>query len=124
MKKIIVFIMAMMTMHTMTAQELKQFTLEDLNFGGKNYRKMVPENRMYEWKGEMPVRQDKRPKAERQAPYCDKEADHQLYVTDAAGTKHQLTTDGSREIEPHGLLPHGPEHGDRLSASEHLRAHR
>ena len=90
--------MAMMTMHTMTAQELKQFTLEDLNFGGKNYRKMVPENRMYEWKGEMPVRQDKRPKAERQAPYCDKEADHQLYVTDAAGTKHQLTTDGSREI--------------------------
>ena len=52
--------MAMMTISSLTAQELKQFTLEDLNFGGKNYRKMVPENRMYEWKGEMPVRLEKR----------------------------------------------------------------
>ena len=58
--------MAMMTISSLTAQELKQFTLEDLNFGGKNYRKMVPENRMYEWKGEMPVRLEKRQKQERQ----------------------------------------------------------
>ncbi len=45
-----------MAMTTMTglhgqadAQSLKQFTLEDLNFGGKNYRKFVPENRYLEW---------------------------------------------------------------------------
>ena len=90
--------MAMMTISSLTAQELKQFTLEDLNFGGKNYRKMVPENRMYEWKGEMPVRLEKRQKQERQKPFAEKEEDHQLYVTDAEGVKHQLTTDGSREI--------------------------
>jgi len=98
MKKLITFIMAMMTISSLTAQELKQFTLEDLNFGGKNYRKMVPENRMYEWKGEMPVRLEKRQKQERQKPFAEKEEDHQLYVTDAEGVKHQLTTDGSREI--------------------------
>ena len=98
MKKLITFIMAMMTISSLTAQELKQFTLEDLNFGGKNYRKMVPENRMYEWKGEMPVRLEKRQKQERQKPLAEKEEDHQLYVTDAEGVKHQLTTDGSREI--------------------------
>ena len=88
----------MMTISSLTAQELKQFTLEDLNFGGKNYRKMVPENRMYEWKGELPVRLEKRQKQERQKPFAEKEEDHQLYVTDAEGVKHQLTTDGSREI--------------------------
>jgi dipeptidyl-peptidase-4 len=98
MKKLITFIMAMMTISSLTAQELKQFTLEDLNFGGKNYRKMVPENRMYKWKGEMPVRLEKRQKQERQKPFAEKEEDHQLYVTDAEGVKHQLTTDGSREI--------------------------
>ena len=98
MKKLITFIMAMMTISSLTAQELKQFTLEDLNFGGKNYRKMVPENRMYEWKGEMPVRLEKRQKQERQKPFAEKEEDHQLYVTDTEGVKHQLTTDGSREI--------------------------
>ena len=97
MRKIIVFIMAMMTM-SMSAQELKKFTLEDLNFGGKNYRKMVPENRMYEWKGEMPVRLEKRERPEQTKPFAQKEDDNQLYVTDAEGVKHKLTTDGSREI--------------------------
>ena len=53
---------------------------------------------MYEWKGEMPVRLEKRQKQERQKPFAEKEEDHQLYVTDAEGVKHQLTTDGSREI--------------------------
>ena len=102
--------MAMMTISSLTAQELKQFTLEDLNFGGKNYRKMVPENRMYEWKGEMPVRLEKRQKQERQKPFAEKEEDHQLYVTDAEGVKHQLTTDGSREIA-YGEAVHRNEFG-------------
>ena len=110
MKKLITFIMAMMTISSLTAQELKQFTLEDLNFGGKNYRKMVPENRMYEWKGEMPVRLEKRQKQERQKPFAEKEEDHQLYVTDAEGVKHQLTTDGSREIA-YGEAVHRNEFG-------------
>ena len=29
------------------AQQLKQFTLEDLNFGGKNYKQMSPETKDY-----------------------------------------------------------------------------
>jgi len=36
----------------------KQFTLEDLNFGGNNYRNMVPENRYTTWWGDRLVRLD------------------------------------------------------------------
>ena len=38
----------------MTAQQ--QFTLEDLNFGGKNYRNMIPQNRSLTWWGDQLVR--------------------------------------------------------------------
>ncbi|MGN0069983.1 MAG: DPP IV N-terminal domain-containing protein [Prevotella sp.] len=41
----------------MYAQE-KLFTLEDLNYGGSNYRNMVPENRYYTWWGDRLVRTD------------------------------------------------------------------
>ena len=37
-----------------TAQ--KEFTLEDLNFGGTNYRNMIPKNRTIVWWGNVPVR--------------------------------------------------------------------
>ena len=36
----------------MNAQDRKLFTLEDLNFGGKNYRNLLPENKWYEWWGD------------------------------------------------------------------------
>ena len=39
-----------------SAQELKQFTLEDLNFGGTNYEKMIPQNRTLRWWGDQLVR--------------------------------------------------------------------
>ncbi len=42
--------------------QAKQFTLEDLNFGGVNYRKFVPENRWTTWWGDELVRLD--------AEYC------------------------------------------------------
>ena len=38
----------------MTAQQ--QFTLEDLNFGGKNYRNMIPQNKSLTWWGDQLVR--------------------------------------------------------------------
>lgn len=41
-----------------TAQEKKHFTLEDLNFGGVNYRAHRPENRYTEWWGDRLVRLD------------------------------------------------------------------
>ena len=34
----------------------QQFTLEDLNFGGKNYRNMIPQNRSLTWWGDQLVR--------------------------------------------------------------------
>jgi dipeptidyl-peptidase-4 len=42
---------------TLTAQN-KLFTLEDLNFGGNNYRKMTPENRFTTWWGDQLIRLD------------------------------------------------------------------
>ncbi|MGP1351297.1 MAG: DPP IV N-terminal domain-containing protein [Hoylesella marshii] len=42
----------------MTTAQNKLFTLEDLNFGGTNYRNMIPENRYATWWGDELVRQD------------------------------------------------------------------
>ena len=36
----------------------KQFTLEDLNFGGNNYRNMIPSSKYYTWWGDQLVRYD------------------------------------------------------------------
>ena len=44
---------------SMSAQDLKSFTLEDLNFGGNNYRNMQPQNRVCTWWGDRLVRLDK-----------------------------------------------------------------
>ena len=43
---------------SMSAQEEKLFTLEDLNFGGNNYRNMQPKNRWYAWWGDELIRTD------------------------------------------------------------------
>ena len=43
----------------MSAQELKHFTLEDLNFGGTNYRNMIPKNRPCVWWGDQLVHVEK-----------------------------------------------------------------
>lgn len=40
---------------SLTATAQKQFTLEDLNFGGTNYRNMVPANRNIVWMGDKPL---------------------------------------------------------------------
>ena len=48
----LVLILSMLTLLPQTdniiAQD-KQFTLEDLNFGGNNYRNMVPKNKYHGW---------------------------------------------------------------------------
>lgn len=41
-----------------SAQDLKQFTLEDLNFGGENYRKFIPERLYTTWWGDQLMYQD------------------------------------------------------------------
>lgn len=45
---------------TMTASAQKSFTLEDLNFGGKNYRNMTPRTQYHAWWGDELVRLDKK----------------------------------------------------------------
>ena len=64
-KTIICAIMAAMmaigSTTTATAQastNMKEFTLEDLNFGGTNYRNMIPGNRWLTWWGDQLVRLD------------------------------------------------------------------
>jgi len=42
----------------MTAQEKKLFTLEDLNFGGNNYRNLLPQNMWLTWWGDQLMYQD------------------------------------------------------------------
>lgn len=42
----------------MQAQQLKQFTLEDLNFGGTNYRNIIPKNMYLTWWGDRLMYQD------------------------------------------------------------------
>ena len=57
----LVLILSMLTLLPQTdiiiAQD-KQFTLEDLNFGGNNYRNMVPKNKYHVWWGDELVRLD------------------------------------------------------------------
>ena len=52
--KLKILVLAMMATIgiTATAQQLKQFTLEDLNFGGNNYRNMTPKNMFLSWWGD------------------------------------------------------------------------
>ena len=44
---------ALMLLCSMIASAQKQFTLEDLNFGGKNYQNMIPQTRNLAWHGNM-----------------------------------------------------------------------
>lgn len=48
------FVMTLIQM----AQAQKEFTLDDLNYGGSNYHNMIPEQRYITWWGEKPVRLD------------------------------------------------------------------
>ena len=50
-------LLLVLTMLPLAAQ--KQFTLEDLNFGGTNYQKMVPANRSLTWWGDQLLRLSK-----------------------------------------------------------------
>ena len=49
---------AAMLLAALTAAAQKQFTLEDLNFGGTNYQNMTPQNRTLIWWGDQLVQAD------------------------------------------------------------------
>ncbi len=57
----IILLLIMMLFNWNTSSNMfaqKQFTLEDLNFGGNNYHNMVPKNQYYTWWGDQLVRLD------------------------------------------------------------------
>ena len=57
-KKIALFgIVMLFSIMTCTAQD-KLFTLEELNFGGKNYRSLLPQNMWLTWWGDQLMYQD------------------------------------------------------------------
>ena len=61
MMKIKLFLLVAMLVPSMLstmAQEKKQFTLEDLNYGGRNYSNMIPNSKYYTWWGSELVRLD------------------------------------------------------------------
>ena len=53
----VLILLALAPMTSVMSQE-KEFTLEDLNYGGTNYRNMIPRNLYTEWWGDRMVRQD------------------------------------------------------------------
>ena len=57
MNRILLCAIALFASMNMISQD-KQFTLEDLNFGGNNYRNMMPKNKYYTWWGNELIRQD------------------------------------------------------------------
>lgn len=96
MKKInvgIIFLLIVMTFPVATkaqAQALKTFTLEDLNFGGKNYHNMIAPNQWYTWWGDKLIRQD--------ADIChivDSKTgrEHTLFTLDELNTALSLSVD-------------------------------
>ncbi|MGN1262683.1 MAG: DPP IV N-terminal domain-containing protein, partial [Prevotella sp.] len=52
------FLIITMSTTTTMAQQKKQLTLEDLNFGGNNYYNMLPKNMYLTWWGEQLMYQD------------------------------------------------------------------
>ena len=124
-------LMALAVLFPLTMSAQKLFTLEDLNHGGNNYRNLLPENKWFVWWGDELVRidddecylvdkktgKDVRPltadevkeRNRDKRPDTVKE-DHQLFVIDIDGNKHQLTTDGSRDIV-YGSAVHRNEFG-------------
>ncbi len=105
----------------MTATAQKLFTLEELNYGGKNYRQTLPENRNLLWWENTLVRADKettyivdlKTGKEQAMTAAQKEAfdgwrkkkttkaevrNHNIFVITADGSEKQITTDGNREL--------------------------
>ena len=78
-------------------QALKQFTLEDLNFGGTNYETMSPKTLKLWWDGNTLVKADDKPVPTKYPKVYSK--DHNIFIkTSEEAEDKQITTDGTREI--------------------------
>ena len=86
-----------MTTLSGNSQQLKQFTLEDLNYGGKNYRAMSPRTLRLWWQGNTLVNSDT---LAQPATYPQVFArEHNIYVQSSVGSQPvRVTADGCRQI--------------------------
>lgn len=97
MKETILSALILMTTLSGNSQKLKQFTLEDLNFGGKNYRAMSPRTLRLWWQGNTLVNSDT---LAQPATYPQVFArEHNIYVQSSVGSQPvRVTADGCRQI--------------------------
>ena len=97
MKETILSALILMTTLSGNSQQLKQFTLEDLNFGGKNYRAMSPRTLRLWWQGNTLVNSDT---LAQPATYPQVFArEHNIYVQSSVGSQPVcVTADGCRQI--------------------------
>ena len=72
----------------------KLLTLEELNFGGKNYRKFVPENRYTTWWGDELIRTDAN-----QCSVIDKKSGKETALFTLEDIKKHATTNDTNEIK-------------------------
>ena len=86
-----------MTTLSGNSQQLKQFTLEDLNYGGKNYRAMSPRTLRLWWQGNTLVNSDT---LAQPATYPQVFArEHNIYIQSSVGSQPvRVTADGCRQI--------------------------
>ena len=95
--KIIVLIVALLSVFMAQAQEKKLFTLEDLNFGGKNYKEMTPKRLSLWWDGNKLVNSDTIARPKVYPSVYSK--DQNIFVKMSKDSKAvQLTKDGTRQI--------------------------
>lgn len=107
--KKILFLIMLITSIGAQAQTLKQFTLEDLNFGGTNYKQMSPVSKRLWWDGNTLVDAADRKPAETYPKVYTK--DYNIYVqTTADAEPVQVTKDGNRQLQ-YGESVHRNEFG-------------
>ncbi len=96
-KKFAVLFVALLSVCMAQAQEKKLFTLEDLNFGGKNYRQMTPKRLSLWWDGNKLVNADtlRRPRVY-PSVYSSEQNIYVKMSEDAEPFK--MTEDGTRQL--------------------------
>ena len=99
--------MAVATMGVSAQQ--KQFTLEDLNFGGRNYRQMSPKSLRLWWDGNKLVNSDTLGKPKGYPQVFSRE--HNIYVQTSVGSEPQRVTDDGNRQRVYGEAVHRNEFG-------------
>lgn len=93
--KLLILLLTTILSLPMAAQN-RQFTLDDLIPGGKNFWALYPDRQYYSFKGEQMVELPDPPRAENDSRVCIRE--HNIYVRQADGEMRQITFDGSADI--------------------------